>query len=104
MLRHPFFVLNYLAEFWAHIRLGGHRFESCSRYSEPLLRNVLGFFCFLGTLWGTLFQKKLLNVLSSNPDLTSNNPIVSSMTSVRGRLSPGIAGIAVNSEGNQALL
>ena len=27
-----FFVLNYLAEFWAHIRRGGHRFASCSRY------------------------------------------------------------------------
>jgi hypothetical protein len=29
-----FFVLNYLGIWRAHIRRGGHRFASCSRYIE----------------------------------------------------------------------
>jgi hypothetical protein len=30
----------------ALIRRGGHRFESCSRYIEPLIRSVFGVFLF----------------------------------------------------------
>ena len=32
MLRHPFFVIHQWIVLWAHIRRGGHRFASCSRY------------------------------------------------------------------------
>ena len=48
-----FFVLNYLGIWRAHIRLGGHRFASCSRYIERGCFGILFCFKLLGNLEGS---------------------------------------------------
>jgi hypothetical protein len=60
-----FFVLNYLAEFWAHIRRGGHRFASYSRYIERGCFGILFSFRAYTGFGATGLQISLPNLIFS---------------------------------------